>query len=597
MGWILCFISSLTLLTVSAVMTVTALQNKTKKTRALGAFNYLAIGVALGAVIIFLPVFYQSFKGDGFAYIKTLLLSIHAAFQMFSLDADFDVVVASMQDVEGWIRSAYLLYVSVIFVTAPVLTFGFILSLFKNITAYLKMLLSRSADIYVFSELNRKSLILAGDLRKNHKNATIIFADFYKNSGENSEEMGEEARALNAICIKKDITSIDLGLKKNKRRVSFFISGEEDIENINQSLKLIKDYGNRENTNLYIFSSSVESALVVESVKGSAMKIRRVDEIRALIEYQLYTNGARLFETAAKIEGSDNKLISAVVVGMGRYGTEMIKSLLWFCQMDGYELQLDVFDKQEDAQDRLAALCPEVLSDKYNGVHVDGEAYYKINVHSNIDASTATFANAISRIHATYVLVALGSDEENIKTAINMRMIFERNGIKPAIQAIVHNGKLKNVLSDVTNFRGQSYGIEYIGDNDTMYCDDVLINSALEADALKRHLLWGKEEDFWAYEYNYRSSVASAIHLKARIACGIDGADKSEGELTETEIKNIESIEHRRWNAYMRSQGYIYSGSVDKESRNDLAKMHNNLVDFDTLTEDQKRLDLVVKSK
>ena len=128
------------------------------------------------------------------------------------------------------------------------------------------------------------------------------------------------------------------------------------------------------------------------------------------------------------------------------------------------------------------------------------------------------------------------------------------------------------------------------------YIEDVIIDSDLEEDALKRHLKWGQEEEFWTYEYNYRSSMASAIHMKARIKCKIPGADKREEELTEEERDIIEVLEHRRWNAYMRSAGYVYSGSKDSSSRNDLAKMHHNLVDFSELSEEDKRKDSKVGS-
>ena len=120
------------------------------------------------------------------------------------------------------------------------------------------------------------------------------------------------------------------------------------------------------------------------------------------------------------------------------------------------------------------------------------------------------------------------------------------------------------------------------------------MGSELEKLALERHLKWGQEEEFWQYEYNYRSSMASAIHMKARIACAVPGADKEESQISETERDIIEKLEHRRWNAYMRSDGYIYSGSPDKSSRNDLAKMHHNLVDFDVLTEEDKRKDSAI---
>ena len=41
-------------------------------------------------------------------------------------------------------------------------------------------------------------------------------------------------------------------------------------------------------------------------------------------------------------------------------------------------------------------------------------------------------------------------------------------------------------------------------------------------------------------------------------------------------------------NAKKRAEGYVFSGSTDKSSRNDLAKIHHDLVDFSSLTEEEK---------
>lgn len=102
---------------------------------------------------------------------------------------------------------------------------------------------------------------------------------------------------------------------------------------------------------------------------------------------------------------------------------------------------------------------------------------------------------------------------------------------------------------------------------------------------------WGDEESFWRYEFNYHSSVASALHHRLKLACHIPGADLPPEERTPEDRDRLRLMEHRRWNAYMRSEGYCYSGSRDKQSRNDLAKLHNDLVPFDALTEEEKAKD------
>ena len=45
-------------------------------------------------------------------------------------------------------------------------------------------------------------------------------------------------------------------------------------------------------------------------------------------------------------------------------------------------------------------------------------------------------------------------------------------------------------------------------------------------------------------------------------------------------------MEHRRWNAYMRSEGFTYA-----EKRNNLAKTHNCLVTYDDLSLEEKAKD------
>ena len=292
---------------------------------------------------------------------------------------------------------------------------------------------------------------------------------------------------------------------------------------------------------------------------------------------------------------------SYAVFGLGRYGTEMMKSLLWYCQMDGYRITVDAFDADPMAEERIARACPELLDPELNNHDdKDGEMRCHLRIHAGISTNSRAFVKEMKKLkNATYVLVCLGSDEANIKNALEIRTLFEQmrrtknsdGKPTPRIQAIVQNGALKKTVCNITTFKNEPYNIEFIGDTHTCYTEKVILNPELEQSALRRHLKYGAEDDFWRYEYNYRSSIASAIHLQARVLLKAPGAGKAESELTDEEKRTIALLEHRRWNAYMRSEGYIFSGSTDKKSRNDLAKMHHDLVDFSLLTEEEKRKD------
>lgn len=444
-----------------------------------------------------------------------------------------------------------------------------------------------AAEIYIFSELNEESIELARDLKKIDKKRIIIFTDVYVQNEEASYEMAERARELGAITFKEDITVVNFRMHNKKNHLNFFIIGHDDDENIKQTLLLNTKYGDRENVSVYVFSTSTNSELLLNKVHKGKIKIRRVNTVQSLISRTLYDSGIELFQGAIERQ-DDEKLISAIVIGQGKHGTEMAKTLPWFCQMDGYHFEMHMFDKNQYAKSRFEALCPELMDEKYNNdFKTDGEAHYKIRIHSGMDVDTKEFWEEIKKIgKVTYVFIALGNDEENIRTAVRMRTLLEKTGQTARIDAIVKNSDKKAALTGITNYSGQEYNINFIGDTKSSYSEKVIINSELEMIALKRHLRWGQEEEFWKYEYNYRSSIASAIHKKMKQECNIPGMEKAVEERSEEEKWILRNLEHRRWNAYIRSEGFTYA-----PIRNNLAKTHPCLVPFDQLPEKEQEKD------
>lgn len=597
MGWTIGFTVSILVLSAALATAVSLGVGKYKSGRICTPFNVLFGGLFISVFISMLPIYYGILHNDSNSTLKTIMFSLHNTFQIFTIDADRSIILENIACPAKWLSAAYSAYLSVAFVLSPIMTFGFLISFFKNLSAYFRYVCCFFNEIYIFSELNEKSLALATDIKQSHKMAKIVFADVFENNDEVTYELIERARELSAICFKKDILAVNFKRHYFKSPIAFFTIGENETENIEQSLRLIKDYMDRENTSLFAFSTGIESELLLTKADKGKMMVRRVNEVRALINRILYEDGNKIFEHAIQVSEQEKK-ISAVIIGMGQHGTEMLKALTWFCQMDGYRVQIDAFDLDPLAGERFEASAPELMSDKYNGVSIPGEAEYTIRIHSGLDVTTKSFADELSKLaETTYVLISLGNDEINIRTAIEMRMLFERMRIKPVIQTIVYSTDERKALTGITNYRGQSYDIDFIGDIKSSYSENVIINSELESEALKRHLKWGQEDEFWRYEYNYRSSVASAIHMKARIICGIPGASKSEDELTPEECNVIGTLEHRRWNAYMRSEGYVYSGSHDESSRNDLGKMHHDLVDYSSLDESEKPKDSRVGTK
>lgn len=590
MIWIICFVLSILILFVAILYALTAYK-RYKTGRTLTPFKVVFSGVFVAIFIGLIPIFSAMLESESWKALKIILFDVLQTIQVFTINVGADLILDNINNSTTSIDGVYSAYMTCLFFAAPILTFGFLISLFKNAIADIRYIVHFWGDVYVFSELNHSSMMLARSLKANHHKAVVVFTGVRAGDDEEENIIYEQAREIGAICFRKDINSIEFRRHLSSSPIVFFAISNYERDNIKQSLQLVDRYSERNSTRLYVFSSSIEGELLFSNLGKYSMKVRRVNEVRSLIYNFLYNSGEYIFNSAKITDGREKK-ITVIINGMGQYGREMLKALVWYCQMDGYSLAIHAFDKDELSEDRFSAMCPELMSEKFNGRTVEGESRHDIHIYSGIDVETKTYADIVTKIKdITFVFVCLGDDGMNIKHSTEMRMLCEQNGSNPIIKTIVNDDEEKKVMEGVTNYRGEEYKIDYIGDLKETFSEENIMNNTLEKQALERHLNWGKEDEFWRYEYNYKSSMAAAIHIKARIFCGIPGADKEEKDFSDTEREIIEKLEHRRWNAYMRSEGYIYSGSTDKASRNDIGKMHHDLVPFNFLSEEEKRKD------
>ncbi len=597
MLWGICLGASVGALVLAVIGAVAITKSPRRIGRHLNIFHILALGVALASVIMHVPAYYEIFPQGTFRNLRTFLLSVYNTIRLFVVDTDYFYIVDQMPPMNPLLEKFYLLHSALIHLLAPIMTFGVVLSFFKNISAYIRYLWEGRQDVYVFSELNAKSVCIARDLLKNNPKRCIVFTDVFEANDEESFELQEQVWQMRAICFKNDIMAVNFRMPRAGKSLNLFTLGHDETENLDQAIALVEKYRNKPNINLYVFSSTVESELLLANIQKGQMKVRRINEIRSLVYRLLGENGFEIFDRAVEDE-EGIKHINAVIVGMGKHGTELAKALSWYCQMDGYRVRIDCFDKDSLAQDRFTALCPELMDPKFNGTQIPGETRYTIRFHNGFLTDTGAFAREVKALPATtYAFVALGDDEQNVRTAVNLRMLFGQQGSSPMIQTVVFNSAQRRALEGICNYRGQPYDIWFIGDMESSYSERTIVDSELESRALAVHLKWGKAEDFWAYEYNYRSSVASALHGLLKEHLKVPGAGKPEEVLTKKERDLLEPLEHRRWNAYMRSEGYVFSGSTHKSSRNDLAKMHHDLVPFEGLSEKDKRKDSAVATK
>ncbi len=624
--WMQYLVISVCLLAGSFLLAFAYLKMPYKSGRLLTPSKILFAGVVLSSMALFLPIYQHYFEESQCGVWETITISIHNVIRLFVVDGEFQFVTDHISGLESYgMFKAYSVMFSFLFVLAPVLTFSFVLSFFKNLTAHLRYAKGFLSEVYIFSELNEKSLALAESITKHDKEQKsitrlikrlkeekdkskgamilefliarrrlLVFNDVFEREEEQSFETVERAKELGAICFKKDILAVNYKFHGYKKPMHFFTIAENQSENISQALRIIEKYKYRKETNLYVLATNVEAEILLtnafndekknEDVKKKEIeiKVRRINEVRSLIFRNIYEKGHEMiFDSAYEEDGV--KKINAIVIGLGKHGVEMTKALTWVCQMTGYEVTINSFDKSSTIKEEFNAMCPELV--KFSGKNLQPqETSYTVNINPDVNVDSYEFNGIIEKLpRTTYAFIALGEDEKNIAVAIKLRALFERLGYDTKIQAVVYNTDKKEALKNIKNNAGQEYKIDFIGDMKTSYSEEVIIDSDVETEALNRHMMWGSESSFWQFDYNYKSSIASAIHRKLKRDCGIKGITLKPEDRDEADRIAIRMLEHRRWNAYMRSEGFVYSGSIEKSSRNDLAKLHHCLVPFDEL--------------
>ncbi len=462
------------------------------------AWQMFTVGAFLSVVIQYLPIMHTVNAVADLTHrrITTVARSVFEALRVFALDGDVERIRNGLANVaNGELQQAYAIFSVLTLVLAPIVTAGAVLSFFRGVTARIRYALSFTKPLFVLSKLNPQSVALARSIRQEKKGkATIVFADVFADDGEDGFELLCEAqeRDVGAICLKQDITHLRFGCGF-WRRVTCFVIGDDESENLAQAITLTQRLKTRRHTAIYVYATSTGSGYVLDSMeKGdllvpTSLEKRLARELRVtektstdakeldiqdqgefadklmdLFEGGVY--GKRLYPLADgfsvtridtvynivldalckpdvfhlcnQVCGDNEKVISLLIVGMGKYGKQLLKTALWYYQMEGYRLEINVIDSgkdkngvKRDIEQVLRHECPEIMDN--NGKYIDGDAQYDIQFFKNIDCFSYSldevFENHKERLARTLLaFVALGDDDKNIEASIALRKLFDR---------------------------------------------------------------------------------------------------------------------------------------------------------------------------
>ena len=412
--------------------------------------------------------------------------------QAFSLDAEYDEIFKIDSGSLKW-------YKVFLYSLVPIIGGAVIYDVLAGVSPYLRLFFKQFRRLYVFSELNEKTLCLAQSIAKNPERLTapvLIFAD----CSQADTELTLRARQFGAICLADQLGNCSM-LRHAKQCVFFLMSCGESGELAElKNLSLLQGLLNAERPQwpetagcqIICFSNQDVSAERIRALKDAYKRRLDEDEAKRVVlhvvrEYTQCANALMVEHplfTGLVGKESDTPL-RVVVVGNNALSRELYKTVFWCGQLLDHPLQLTaVYVPENEAgnetelEDWLKRNCPELLAsctagdaalhlsfdescaDPYASLCFLEEGQDQLFSPAFLTRPRETrygTAETFTLSDCDYFILAAGSDSDNITLADSLwreLVYLKRSGAasgKKTIAVAVENSS----LSEIQRLRGE----------------------------------------------------------------------------------------------------------------------------------------------
>ena len=534
--------------------------------------------------------------------------SLYSAIRLFFVDGTLDFFEKTHLGPPelhiAFAVSYYLVCLAAVLCTATAL-----LSFFRDLTNHIRLWglsHSRHSYIYVFNELNDRSLAIANDLYENtdytfyddkKPRLHLIFCDVHARNDEASFEKISRAEKMGGICFKEDISEIhrelrnrirrsnrgtDLIESKSNPRNHYFLISEDESENVSQAIAITDDLKgkakgpkNAQNLLISVFVSGDADGRILDELNvGPDQRtlqpyvVRRMDPAimlawNVVTRHPLVGPGA-YDEALPQRYRDDERDLRVLLVGAGQYGLALLKTLLWYYQRSRGSITVYLADRNGETEDLLRGTCPDLL--KNCNLNDPNDGAYDVQFLPTSDVFGGAFAQQFNQLKdLDAVFIALGDDDSNVEASLHLRTLYDRRHYddiaagrtwRPCkFLAVVHSDIRRNNLKNfhTKGLRIQDYDITYVGNYGKVYSYKSIHHPEEEYDARAYNDARKKDKpyfnvwDYLATEYNRLSSLSFRLHLDLMYRLYDDQTMRREGD----------RICNNRWNVYMRTIGYI----------------------------------------
>ena len=591
MLWIICAILSGLLIALSVA---TFIKKNKGSMRVVAVLVYLF----LATYILYLPAYLESFD-----FFTGLLGDLVHVLQVATIDADFMEFYSVIQ--AGFdakiIANVYSFIQAILHVALPTVSALTAVTVLLRCYSTVQLWFANKGkkQVFVFSEINDRSLSLAKSLKD--IKCSIIFA----NSGEDAYSGYNEGSQK---FIFKEEAIDQLKITTTGKQVHFFCLSKDEDYSLGCTLRLIEKYReicekDQQNVHIYQFSTSEDFAVFIDSAEKGMLDVQCINEYEKLVY--------KLFDEYPFPKYTDSK-INLLLYGMQTINVVALKTAVWCAQLSGFTLTINVVGVNIDEKiENLKVATPNLFKEPY-----------KINFY-DCKSEKQTFDVISDKcIDSNYIIVGGTSDNQTMKTGIELRRLFYKKDEKfsncPPIFCFVRDNAKTNILKNLataeTNAkRRMSYNLIAFGDHKDVYTYSQLVDSSIEKLAKNVHLAY--EEIFSdgpidvqdalrrynVFEVNKRSNRANALHIRFKLnLLGLDYAEESQEDInlqdyyTEESLDKLAFSEHDRWRAFLESEGWTGAEKSEVEAYREsgiskgrhncpILKKHPYICEFDKL--------------
>ncbi len=584
-----------------------------------------------------------------FAFPATIFTDI---MQAFSLDADYGAIAGRTWSAFAWpwFRRFLTIYTTLLYTLAPIAGGAVIYDILAGVSPSIKLALCKRKQLYVFSALNERSVLLAESIaahRADRRSYALLFTDAGGDS-EDESELQLRAKSLGAVCLQDDILNIPSF--RSSRYCHFFLmdldgEGFDDQKNITELYQLLQVSPGKSplwkpsrGCSILVFSNNSEAIENVRAIKRSFDSVNRSGDInktappygtvtvRVIRDHALTASlllqDKPLFLPLGAPQPGRVRPLRVVIFGSNAFSRELFKSVFWFGQLLDIQLCITVVYAPErpgqhgaraEFEEYLDRLCPEILEScsavqdpeclriwphedrfappyallSFLETDLRGEA-----LRGFLDRGDRAYLRSGERYRLAdcdYYFITGGSDTENIDLANDLCSALmylsgrSGRGDRPAqiIAPMVQDDALSQIARErFLDSRKAQQNIHGVvppdicpfGSLKTRYSYEYVFSSeealARRSKGSERRKAEHASADISSAGddlYSSWSGIGRIFHLPYKLYCaGCADMPEIEGALRYRKLLEADRglftrltwLEHRRWNAFLRVQGF-----------------------------------------